>query len=97
MALFVVRERKRVRLDHLDVELDYSFEDVALTGKIMGIVYAFSGMFPGKVRISQNVSWDAVDRARGALSSELELWPGLAVLDVAAFVLRQVAPKRLRA
>lgn len=97
LALFVVNERKRVKLGHLDLELDYSFEDVALTGKILGAVYALSGMFPGRVRIQQNVSWESVDRARGAMTSELELWPGLAVLDAAGFLLQKLGPKRLRA
>jgi len=93
LLLFVTTERKRVLFGFIEIDLHYSFEDVALTGKIMGLVFVLSGALPA-VTVRQNVSWESIDRARAALTGEIKVWPGLLLVDTLCFVLRNVRRRR---
>lgn len=94
LLLFVTTERKRVLFGVIDIDLHYSFEDVALTGKIMGLVFVLSGAMPAVITVRQNVSWESIDRARAALTGEIKVWPGLLLVDTLWFVLRNVRRRR---
>ncbi len=89
-ARFLIGEHRRVRLESLTADLDYSFRDVVLTGQLMGAIYALGGMLPRRVVIRQKVSWKAEDRASVALASTVKVWPGRMVVDALIFVVRNV-------
>jgi hypothetical protein len=90
VGLWLLDERRRLRVDRMVVELRYSFQDVALTGKIMAAVYVLSGLLPPQLELRQEVSWESVDRASAALDGRIKLRPGLILVDSALFVLRRV-------
>jgi hypothetical protein len=89
-GLWLLDERRRVRIEQMVLELRYSFQDVALTGKMLGAVYVLSGLLPPPIELRQEVSWESVDRASAALDARIKLRPGLILVDSAWFVLRNV-------
>lgn len=94
LGLFVVRERRRVRVELLEVDLEYSFEDVALTGKVLGAVYMVSGLLPPPIVIRQTPSWESLDQAQVALVGKIRIRPGLVVLDSAIYVVKNLRIRR---
>jgi hypothetical protein len=87
-ASFVMRERRFLRFEILEVDVDYSFVDVALTGQLMAALYAVGGALPSKIVLRQHVSWESTDRMSLAVSSRIKLWLGLLLVDSALFVIR---------
>jgi hypothetical protein len=94
LALFIVRERRRVWVELLEVDLEYSFEDVALTGKVLGAVYMVSGVLPPPIVIRQTPSWESLDQAQVALVGKIRIRPGLFVLDSAIYVVTNLRIRR---
>ncbi len=90
LGLWLLDERRRVRIEQMVLDLRYSFQDVALTGKMLGAVYVLSGLLPPPIELRQEVSWESVDRASAALDARIKLRPGLILVDSAWFVLRNV-------
>ena len=90
LGLFLVRERRRIRVEQLELEVAYSFEDPTLTGKLMGAIYMLSGVLPSEVVLRQAVSWEFVDRGSFSLAGRVVVFPGLLLVDTALFVLRNV-------
>jgi hypothetical protein len=90
LGLWLLGERRRVRIDRMVLELRYSFQDVALTGKMLGAVYVLNGLLPPELELRQEVSWESVDRASAVLDGQIKLWPGLILVDSALFMLRNV-------
>lgn len=90
LALFVVRERRRVRVERLVVELEYSFADITTTGKLLGAIHAFSAVLPPEVEIYQSPSWDDVDRGNFSGSGTIKFWPGLLLVDAGIYLIRNV-------
>lgn len=85
---FLIRERRRVRIEILEVDLDYSFADVVTTGKLLGAIYAVSALFPPQIVIRQHPSWEFEDRGQIAVSGTIVLWPGLVFVDSLLFLVR---------
>ena len=85
---FLLGERHRIRLRWADVQLEYSFRNVALTGQLTGALSALSSFLPRRVRLVQSPSWELVDRAALALDGRIRLWPGLLFLDCLRFWVR---------
>ncbi len=94
MLAFALRERRRIELEGVEADLDYSFEDVILTGKLLGAVYALNGALPDHVLIRQTVSWESVDRAEFAATGKIRVWPGLLLVDTVVFVVRHLKLRR---
>jgi len=94
LLFFVVRERRRIRIETLVIELEYSFVDIALTGKLLGAIYAFSAVLPDPVVVRQTPSWESVDRVSFAGSGCIKVWPGLLLVDSAWFLIRNVRVRR---
>ncbi len=90
LLLFLTRERRRIRVERLFVDLDYSFEDIIVTGKLLGAIYALSGVLPSVVEIRQRPSWDLEDRFSVAGDGEIRIFPGLIVVDTLWFVIRNL-------
>ncbi len=90
VATFALGEHKRVRLESLEADLDYSFRDVATTGKLMGAVYVLNGVLPERVIIRQQASWELTDRAAMKATASIRIWVGRAVVDTLVFVARNM-------
>jgi hypothetical protein len=90
LGLWLLEERRRVRIDRMVLKLRYSFQDVALTGKMLGAIYVLSGILPPPLELRQEVSWDSEDRASAVLDGQIKVWPGLILVDSALFMLRNV-------
>lgn len=96
LAFFLVSERRRIRVEQFDLDVDYSFEDIALTGKTLAALYLLGGALPPPFVIRPRPSWDTVDRADLAVTVKIRLRPGLVLVDTAWFVVRRVKLRRRR-
>ncbi|MBI4699895.1 MAG: hypothetical protein HY744_01805 [Deltaproteobacteria bacterium] len=90
LAVFLAGEHRRLRLESLVAELEYSFADIALTGKMCGALYALGGVLPARFAIRHVPGWESIDRARAEISGTIKLWPGLFVLDALVFAVKNV-------
>ncbi|HEY0464391.1 MAG TPA: hypothetical protein VGC79_09295 [Polyangiaceae bacterium] len=81
-----------VRSCELDVE--YSFRDVALTGQILAGLYMLSGVLPERFVINQTPSWNSEDRLALSADGRFRIWPVRLALDVLGFVLKQTSAAR---
>jgi hypothetical protein len=88
VALFLLDERRHLRPERLELELDYGFRDVALTGKLSGALYVLSAVMPAQVTIKQNPRWDGADTWQVHLDGRLALWPGLVLVEVLWYMFR---------
>lgn len=75
----------------LVIDLDYSFHDVALTGRILAALYVLSGVLPERCVINQTPGWDAEDRVAFAADGKFAIWPGRLLVYVVQFVLKHRA------
>jgi hypothetical protein len=87
-ALFLLDERRHLRIDELELELDYGFQDVALTGKLAGALYVLSGVLPAQVRINQNPRWQGAETWQAHVDGKFDLWPGLVLAEVLWYIIR---------
>ncbi len=87
---FLLEERRRIDVRQLDVALSYSFRDIILTGKLMAVLSVLQGVLPPPISLSQEPSWDWVDRLRANVQGSIVLWPGWMLVDVTWFVLTRV-------
>ena len=94
LVLFLVQERRRIRIEIFEVDVTYSFQDIALTGKTLAALYVLGGTLPAPIVIRPKPSWEAEDRADLALSGKIRVWPGLVLVDTTWFVLRRVKLRR---
>lgn len=94
VAKFLLGEHRRVRITRADIDLDYSFADVALTGKVMAALSVLGGVLPPPISLKQKVSWKTQDDATVSIDAEIQAWPGLLVTDVVAFAVRNVRIRR---
>jgi hypothetical protein len=85
---FLLDERRHFAIEALDVDLDYGFRDVALTGKIAGVLYALAGALPPPVRINQRPSWEGGEAWQIHVNGRVALWPGLVLAEVLWYMLR---------
>lgn len=91
-------EKERIfQVRSLVIDVDYSFRDVALTGRILAGLYMLSAILPAVCQINQTPSWESEDRLALGLDARFKIWPGRLVLDVARFVLKQRSQARQRA
>ncbi len=92
-AALALRCGGRVRLDRLDLEVRYGFEDIALTGQLSGALYALAGALPRGVRLRQQPRWDGAERFELDAAGSLALPP----LRVLADALWYMSAERRRA
>jgi len=78
----------------LIIEVDYSFRDVALTGRILAALYVLSAVLPEVCEIHQTPSWESEDRVSLGVDAQFKIWPGRLLLSVARFVLKQRSEAR---
>jgi hypothetical protein len=78
----------------LIVDLEYSFRDVALTGRILAALYMLSAVVPEVCEIRQTPSWESEDRVALGVDGQFKIWPGRLLLSVLRFVLKQRSQAR---
>ncbi|HET7542538.1 MAG TPA: hypothetical protein VFK05_21860 [Polyangiaceae bacterium] len=89
-ALWSWREKKRVfEVRSLELDVAYSFRDVALTGQILAGLCMLSGVLPERYVIKQTPGWESEDRLTLAADGRFRIWPVRLVVDVLGFVLKQ--------
>ncbi|MCA9640127.1 MAG: hypothetical protein KC492_05505, partial [Myxococcales bacterium] len=90
LVSFALEERRRVRVQLAQAHVQYSFADVATTGKLMAALYVLSGVLPPPLLVTQDVSWESEDRAALDLSLEARVWPLLLMFDALWFGVRHI-------
>jgi len=94
-TLLVWWEKKRVfEVRSLELDVEYSFRDVALTGQILAGLCMLSGVLPERYVINQQPGWDSEDRLALAADGRFRIWPVRLVVDVLGFVLKQSSAAR---
>jgi hypothetical protein len=81
-------DKDRVHLRSAVLDVEYSFRDVALTGKILAALYMLSGVLPERYVIHQTPAWDSEDRLALAMDGTFRIWLGRLFVDLLAFVLK---------
>lgn len=94
LFFFLVSERRRIRLEPTVVDLEYGFADIALTGKLLGAIYAITPLLPAPLLVRQAPSWESLDRASLAGSGSIRFWPGLLIVDAAWYLIRNAKIRR---
>jgi len=89
-ALWSWWEKERIfEVRSLELDVEYSFRDVALTGQILAGLYMLSGVLPERYVINQAPSWNSEDRLALAADGRFRIWPVRLLVDVLGFVLKQ--------
>lgn len=91
-ALELLRADHRIRIEALTIALEYSFRDVALTGRLLGALYAVAAVLPERIVVRQTPRWDAEDRFTLEADLKLKLWPGRLAADAVRFMLKRRHP-----
>lgn len=97
---FLMDARRRLVLHSLDLGFEYSSRNVALTGRILAVLSALSGLLPEPVHLRHAPSWELVDRASLSVDGRIRFWPALFLWDTLWFLARtfmlpqKAAPKR---
>jgi hypothetical protein len=81
-AVYAAFAEPRLRIRFVAVELSYSFRDAALTGRLLGAIYALTGLLPAKVTVRQNPRWDFDDRWAVDAESRLVARPAALALHL---------------
>lgn len=89
LAELALREGRYLSWERLLLDVTYGFNDVALTGRVAGALYALSGALPAKFVIRQQPIWAASERWDASIDGSLRLWPGLVLLSVLWYMLRR--------
>jgi hypothetical protein len=83
----VAREWRRLELERFDLDLGYGFQDIVLTGKLAGALYALSGALPAPIRVTQRPRFDGADRWELSLAGALRISLGLVLLELVWYIL----------
>jgi len=90
LSLKLLEERRHLRLRYLVVDLAFGFRDPLLTGRLVGALSVLSAVLPASVELRQAPRWDFEDGWDVTVDGRAILKPWLMVLDVAAYVVRQM-------
>jgi len=94
-ALLSWWEKERVfEVRSLELDVEYSFRDVALTGQILAGLYMLSGVLPDRYVINQTPTWASEDRLALGADAQFRIWPVRLVVDMHGFVLKQSSGRR---
>ncbi|HEY6727552.1 MAG TPA: hypothetical protein VI197_26130 [Polyangiaceae bacterium] len=85
---YLLGKRRWIGLDGLELGLEYSSKNVALTGQILAALCAVSALLPAKVTLRQQPSWELVDRATLSMDGRFRVRPGLFICDTLWFLVR---------
>lgn len=92
---YLLSKRRWIGLEGLELGVEYSSKNVALTGQILAVLCAVSALLPPKVTLQHQPSWELVDRANLSVDGRFRLRPGLFICDTLWFLVRTfMLPKR---
>lgn len=92
---YLLSKRRWIGLDGLELGLEYSSKNVALTGQILAALCAVSALLPSKVTLRHQPSWELVSRANLSVDGRFRVRPGLFICDTLWFLVRTfMLPKR---
>jgi hypothetical protein len=93
LALKLLEERRHLRLRYLVIDLAYGFRDPLLTGRLVGALSVLSAVLPAAVELRQAPRWDFEDGWDVTVDGRAIMKPWLMLLDVAAYVVRQMGSR----
>jgi len=93
LALKILEERRHLRLRYLNVDLAYGFRDPLLTGRLVAALSMLSAVLPATVELRQAPRWDFEDGWEVTLDGRAVMKPWLMLLNVAAYVIRQMGSR----
>ena len=96
LALKILEERRHLRVRYLVVDLGYGFRDPLLTGRLVAALSMLSAVLPAAVELRQAPRWDFEDGWEISVDGRAIVKPWLMLLDVAAYVVRQMASRSAR-
>jgi hypothetical protein len=73
----------------LVLDLNYSFRDVAFTGRVLAALCVLSAVLPEHWQVNQTPTWDSEDRILLVADARFRIWLGRLLVDVVRFVLKQ--------
>jgi len=82
------RVGRHVGFERLQIDASYGFQDIALTGKLAGALYALAGILPASVVLTNRPSWDGGERWELAVVGRLTAAPGRVLLELLWYMLR---------
>jgi hypothetical protein len=94
LGLKLLEERRHLRLRYLVIDLAYGFRDPLLTGRLVGALSVLSAVLPAVVELRQAPRWDFEDGWDVTVDGRAVMKPWLMLLDVAAYVVRQMSTRR---
>lgn len=94
IVTFLLEERRRIALEKLDVDLSYSFRNVARTGQLLASLVVLSALLPARVTLCHTPSWELESRLQLSLEGRIRVWPGRLVLDTLRFGIHAFMLKR---
>jgi len=94
LGLKLLEERRHIRLRYLVLDLAYGFQDPLLTGRLVGALSALAAILPPPIEIRQSPRWDFEDGWEIGLDARAIVKPWLMLLDIAAYVVRQLSHER---
>jgi hypothetical protein len=93
LGLQILQERRHLRLRYLVIDLGYGFRDPLLTGRLVGALSVLSAVLPAPVELRQAPRWDFEDGWEVTVDGRAIMKPWLMLLDVAAYVVRQMGSR----
>ena len=93
LGLKLLEERRHLRLRYLVIDLAYGFRDPLLTGRLVGALSMLSAVLPAAVELRQAPRWDFEDGWDVTVDGRAIMKPWLMLLDVAAYVVRQMGSR----
>jgi hypothetical protein len=94
LLLKLLEERRHLRLRYFVVELAYGFRDPLLTGRLAGALSVLSAVLPPPIELRQAPRWDFEDGWSVSVDGRAIVKPWLMLLDLAAYVVRQMASRK---
>jgi hypothetical protein len=90
LALFLVRERRRIAVDRITVAARFGLDDPALTGSIMGSLLVLDTLLGARVSIEPDPIWMGEPSLSLSVNGSITLRPGLAVVDGLVFLAKHL-------
>lgn len=97
LAIFLVDETGRVGVRDVEGHVEVGLADVALAGRIAGVLIAAAALLSPFGRLRHAIDWSGREHLDASVSLRLRFSPALLVFDGARFVLKNVRRRRVLA